>query len=81
MKSQESNLYAEMKRIDSRCKSLDISSSVLLVLFISAVTWSLFEANDRITALEATIEKPELIHTCNLYDDKRRKICGWIEVE
>ena len=55
------------------------------VIFLAASTtflaWATYALNDRITALEATIEKPELIHTCSLYDDKRRKICGWIEVE
>lgn len=57
----------------------------LTLLAISAVLaisiTSIASLKERVKILEATIEKPELIHTCNLYDDKRRKICGWIEVE
>ena len=64
-------------------KILAIHAVVIFMYGIGfIICGELFESlHIRITALEATIEKPELIHTCNLYDDKQRKLCGWIEVE
>jgi hypothetical protein len=59
-----------------------LHSVVLIVYGVGFILASaMFQmANDRIDAIESNVN-PELIHTCNLYDDKRRKICGWIEVE
>ncbi len=60
-----------------------ILAFVLVILSISNLVsvYDIRQINERVSILEATIEKPELIHTCNLRDNKDRKVCGWVEVE
>lgn len=61
-------------------KLMQLTLLAMSVVFAISMI-SVASLKERVKILEATIEKPELIHTCNLYDHKRRKICGWIEVE
>lgn len=56
-------------------------SIFLLFVVIATLGITNWKLSKRVGGLEVKLKPPELVHTCELFDNQGRKVCGFIEIK